>query len=214
MKTILIIFYTITGLLISCNQPRKVDPYRSYGRNLTIAEKNFIPYQPNDTCSFSDGKGGLLSFTCISRSDVWKDRTLNGCGPKDDICNIINEEKLEVNLACSNTIYNAKIGIYQSGNFFRINFYNQPYTSQGSQGYTFDGALYADSSCPLSYWCPLCPRSAYCLDSLVANNKKYYKVGKLRESTSNNPAIDTIYYNASNGLLRFCMSDSTIWTKR
>jgi hypothetical protein len=212
MKSILIVFIFITILLASCNRPHQVDTVRSTGRNLTISEKKFIPYQFNDSCSFSDGKGGLLSFTCTSRSDVWQDRNTLGCGPNDDVCHIISEEKLEVNLACSNSLYNVKIGIYQSDQFFRINFYNQPYTFQGSQGYTFDSPLYADSSCPIgSYFCYQCP---YCFDSLTFNYKKYYKVGKLTESTANNPKIDTIYYNATGGLLRFCMSDSTVWTKR
>jgi hypothetical protein len=97
MKTILIIFGYMAAFLTSCNHQEQIVS-RSKGRNLTIAEKNFISYQFNDTCSFSDGKGGLLSFTCTSRSDVWQDRNLNGCGPKDDIYNIISEEKLEVNL--------------------------------------------------------------------------------------------------------------------
>jgi hypothetical protein len=213
MKSTLIIFVFIT-MLNSCNRPHNVDTVRYNGRDLTIAEKNFIPYQPNDTCSFSDGKGGLLSFTCISRSDVRKDIPTLGCGSTDDVCYIENQEQLEVNLDCSNTLYNIKIGIYQSNNFFRINFYNQPNIYQGYSGYLFDSAVYPDSLCPLSYWCPLCPQSAYCLDSLIANNKKYYKVGKLVDLNDHNPKIDTIYYNESGGLLRFCMSDSTVWTKR
>jgi hypothetical protein len=172
--------------------------------NSTNQGENFILYQQNDTCSFSNGKGGLLSYTCDQRTDARYDIKTNGCGAKDDFCDIHNEEIIEVNLTCSNTIYNVKFKIYDSGSSFLISFYNQPNINMSSGGSRYGETLFADSLCPFTH---------YCQDSVVINNKKYYKVGKLYD-IPNYQNIDTVYYNASGGLLRFCMSDSTVWSRR
>jgi hypothetical protein len=204
MKTILNTFGCIIVLLTSCDRPQTIS--KTTDRDLTASEKNFIPYQQNDTCSFSNGKGGgLLSYMCDQRTDARYDIKTNGCGAKDDFCDIHNQEILEVNLNCSNAIYNVKFKIFDNGSSFTITFYNQPNTNMGSQGDGFYSPLYADSICPLTH---------YCLDSAIINSKKYYKVGKLIDNYNSNQNIDTVYYTRSNGILRFCMSDSTVWTKR
>jgi hypothetical protein len=206
MKIICIFFCCINLLFISCNNTHNQIINRTTGRDLTVSEKNFIPYEQNDTFSFFDGKGRLLSYICNQRIDARYDIKLTSCGPKDDYCDIDNEETLEVNLTCSNIDYNLKMGIYENGQTFKLNFYNQPvldivYKGTGNK---FKGDLFADSACGIP---------TDCIDSIIINTKKYYKVVKLVDYTDLN-SIDTVYYTRANGIIKFCMTDSTVWTKR
>jgi hypothetical protein len=197
-NTPILLFFTVI-LLASCNNilnPPKPITYIK-GDNLTAQQLSFIPYQMYDTFSFSNSTGDSLKYTCVSRIESRYDR--NPCSSSASTCWVYNDDQLVTLLTCKDTAFNFNLRLYQSGARFFANLYKK------SPQDLIDQYMDINSSCGTN---------SGCMDSIVLNNKKYYNIAKLVNPSSQYYSLDTLYYSRQVGILRFCLADGEVWTKR
>lgn len=208
MKKIIYIVLLIS-LFIGCKE-KIIKPNVSY-HYFEPWQLEYNPYKLGDTLSFTNELNGqILHYKCKYYNRYLRVGDTTECPNDMEFCNVHAEEVLEVGLNC---LENENQNFFLYYNVFGKKLYFQYKKIRGDE--SMYGTIERDSTCNLSTnrTHPISYPDVQCIGTVNIRNKIYLNVAKLSNPSFYNPTLDTLYYNKTSGLLRFCLKNGDQWNK-